>query len=106
MQIVGSRVLPFDFAVTILQIIFIFTEILFASRSAAIITRKTGNTFYLRNSFTRIYNKNDNIIKSSNEIEQELFFHFPNLALLKKNYTSNDYNSKHNRDLNFPYKHN
>jgi len=84
MQIVGSRVLPFDFAVTFIQLFFIFIEIILASRSAAIITRKTGNTFYLRNAFTRIYNKNDNPIKSSNEIEQELFFHFPYLADLKK----------------------
>lgn len=91
MQIIGSRVLPFDLAVTILQLIFIFSEIFLASRSAAIITRKTGNTFYLRNAFTRIYNKNDNTIKSSNEIEQELFFHFPHLAMLKKN-SQNDYN--------------
>jgi len=65
---------------------------MFASRSAVIITRKTGNTFYLRNSFTRIYNKNDNAIKGSNEIEQELFFYFPNLAMLKKIYEKKENN--------------
>lgn len=83
MQIIGGRALPFDYAVTILQLIFILLEIIFASKSAANITKKTGNTFYLRNSFTRICNKNDNMIKSSKEIEQELFFNFPNLKKMK-----------------------
>jgi len=93
MQIIGSRALPIDFAVTILQLIFIFVEIFLASCSAAVITRKTGNTFYLRNSFTRIYNKNNNTIKSSNEIEQELFFNFPHLALSKNKYNDNNIRS-------------
>lgn len=88
MQIIGGRALPLDYAVTFLQIIFIILEIIFSSRAAAYITKKTGNSFYLRNSFTTIYNKNDNPIKSSNEIEQELYFHFPHLANLGKSYDS------------------
>jgi hypothetical protein len=98
MQIIGSRALPFDYAVTIIQLIFIFSEIILASRAAAIITKKTGNTFYLRNTFTRIYNKNENLIKSSNEIEQELFFNFPQLSMLKKNH--NESNLVNSRSIN------
>jgi len=82
MQIVGGKALPFDFAISLIEITFVIIELIYCGISSANITRKTGNTFYLRNTFTRVSSKGDSV-KSSNEIEQELYFHFPNLSNYK-----------------------
>lgn len=42
------------------------------------VTRKQAAVYYLRNTQTNLIKKEENI-KSSKEIEQELFFLFPNL---------------------------
>jgi hypothetical protein len=103
MQIAGGKVLPFDYAISIIEIIFVFIEIIYCVISSANITRKTANSFYLRNTSTSNYIKDDSV-KSSNEIEQELFFHFPNLSNFKNtkscyNNNPNNYNDNNNNKL-------
>lgn len=98
MQIAGGKTLPFDYAISIIQILFVIAEIIYCIISSANITRKTANTFYLRNTSTTAHCKGDSV-KSSNEIEQELFFHFPNLANFKNTQSNFNRNNKIENDF-------
>jgi hypothetical protein len=87
MQVVGNQVLPIDYATVIIEMLFVFTEFFLSIRAMISITRRQAAVYYLRNTQTSVFS-NEKKIKSSIEIEQELFYNFPHLkerCLTQKN---------------------
>ncbi len=74
----GAQVLPIDYALSILLLLFVLGEIILSINTMIYVTRKQAAVYYLRNTQTNLITKEE-IIKSSKEIEQELFFLFPHL---------------------------
>ncbi len=78
MQIVGKQVLPIDYATVLIEMLFLISEIFLSARAMISITRRQAAVYYLRNTKTSVFS-NEKKIKSSLEIEQELFYNFPHL---------------------------
>ncbi len=78
MIIIGEQVVPIDIATAGIELLFIFTELLLSCSAIKKVTKKQSAVFYLRNTSTRITSQ-DNEIKSSREIEEELFYHYPGI---------------------------
>ena len=87
-MIIGEQVMPIDIACTGIELIFIITELCLTCYAIKKVTKKQSAVFYLRNTSTKI-TTNDNEIKTSREIEEELFYHYPGL---NKNYIHNKHN--------------
>ena len=77
-QIIGGQVLPLDYALSIIQIIFIIVELIVSTKTMIYVTKKQAAVYYLRNTQTNLISLEESI-KSSKEIEQELFFLFPDM---------------------------
>jgi hypothetical protein len=76
--VIGSKVLPIDYALAIIEILFVIGEVVLSIKTMIYVTKKQAAVYYLRNTQTSL-NMKEEIIKSSMEIEQELFFLFPHL---------------------------
>ena len=76
--IIGDQVLPIDYATGIIEIVFCLIEIIISIYLMSYVVKKQTSVFYLRNTLTEL-NLNENKLKSSKEIEDELFYNFPNL---------------------------
>ena len=74
----SGRVLPMDYATTIILLIFEGLEIIFCILTMIKVSKRQSAVFYLRNSQTMIINHEDKI-KTSKEIEEELYIKFPML---------------------------
>jgi hypothetical protein len=87
MMVIGEQVFPIDLAITFIEVVFILCEIILAVIAFKKINRRQAAVFYLRNTSTRVISDN-NKIKSSAEIEEELYYHFPQLRGIR---TSTNY---------------
>jgi hypothetical protein len=85
--LVGSQILPIDYAVVIIQLLFILIELILTIRAMLYIGKKQTAVFYLRNAST-ITTSEDNSIKTSAEIEEELYYYYPHLM---RSENSNNY---------------
>lgn len=74
----GEQVLPIDYALSILLLLFVIGEVILSINTMIYVTRKQAAVYYLRNTQTNLIIKEENT-KSSKEIEQELFYLFPHL---------------------------
>ena len=88
MMVIGEQVIPIDIATAGIELIFIFTELFLSCSAIKKVTKKQSAVFYLRNTSTRITSQ-DNEIKSSREIEEELFYNHPGIY---KKYLHNKHN--------------
>ena len=79
----SKRVLPLDYATTIVLLIFEGLEIIFCIFAMIKVSKRQSAVFYLRNSQTMIINHEEKI-KTSKEIEEELYIKFPLLRSLSK----------------------
>lgn len=80
----NNNVFPIDYATTIVLLIFEVIEIIFCIRAMCRVSKRQSALFYLRNSQTLIINPKEKI-KTSSEIEEELYIKFP---MLKQMYYS------------------
>ena len=69
---------PLDLACGSIHIVFIIIEIILIIRAIGRSIKKQAAVFHLRNSATKTF-ATDIAIKTSHEIEEELFFNFPQL---------------------------
>lgn len=77
--IVGNKkVFPMDYATTIVEFVFVIIEIVFCAITMNRVSKRQSAVYYLRNTQTRVINKEERI-KTSSEIEEELYIKFPNL---------------------------
>lgn len=76
LTIVTPYVFPIDLACFYINIVFVFLEILFAIIAMIRMVKKHSAIFYLRNVTAKV-NLEIEEVKTSNEIEEELFYHFP-----------------------------
>ena len=74
----GGKILPIDYSCFGINIIFLLIEIWLSIRNMMKIVRKQSSVYYLRNTSTKIISQDKRIL-TSKEIEEELFFKFPNL---------------------------
>jgi hypothetical protein len=88
MMVIGEQVIPIDIATAGIELIFILTELFLSCSAIKKVTKKQSAVFYLRNTSTRITSQ-DNEIKSSREIEEELFYNHPGIH---KKYLHNKHN--------------
>ena len=79
----SKRVLPLDYATTIVLLIFEGLEIIFCIFAMIKVSKRQSAVFYLRNSQTMIINHEEKI-KTIKEIEEELNSKFPLLRSLKR----------------------
>jgi hypothetical protein len=77
-QLVGGMVLPIDYAVSIIEILFCVIEVILAIKTMFYTSKKSGDVFYLRNTQTSII-QTSKVMKTSIEIEEELYENFPKL---------------------------
>ncbi len=77
-MVVFKHVCPLDYATAGSAIVFILIEIILIVRAIKRSIKKQAAVFHLRNSATKTFIK-DIEIKSSAEIEEELFYMFPEL---------------------------
>ena len=89
----GNQVLPIDYATVLIELLFVIGEIILSIRAMIDITKRQAAVYYLRNTQTNTFSQ-EQIIKSSLEIEEELYFHFPHLRKVKE--SSSNYKSKIN----------
>jgi hypothetical protein len=82
MMVIGEQIFPIDLAITFIEFFFQISEFILAWLAIRKINKKQAAVFYLRNTSTRIIT-NENRIKSSSEIEEELFYHFPQYKGIK-----------------------
>ncbi len=71
--------LPIDIATVIIEMIFLILEIILSIRAMIKVTKRQAAVYYLRNTQTNIIQADRDEIKTSLEIEQELFYNFPQL---------------------------
>ena len=77
-QILGSFIMPIDYACFLINLFFILLELVLASRNMRKIVKKQGSVYYLRNTSTKLILQ-ENRIQTSKEIEDELFYKFPKM---------------------------
>lgn len=70
-----------DWATTIVALLFILLELIFCARAMARVSKRQSAIYFLRNSQTLAV-RTEEKIKTSHEIEEELYIKFPNM---KKN---------------------
>ena len=63
-------------------------ELFLSARAMINVTRRQAAVYYLRNTQTNVYN-GDQGVKTSLEIEEELFYNFPHLKKEKDNMKNN-----------------
>lgn len=78
MLVLGGQVLPIDYATTLIAFIFLFLELILSFRAMMKVTKRQAAVYYLRNTQTSVIT-NEEPIKTSAEIEQELFYFLPHL---------------------------
>lgn len=76
--IIGPHVLPIDYSTVIIYLIFVILELIFGIRAIRKVIKRQAAVYYLRNSTAKIIS-HEVKIKSSKEIEDELFTKFPNM---------------------------
>jgi hypothetical protein len=74
----AKRNFPMDWATGIIELIFEVLEIIFCAIAMVNVSNKQTAVYYLRNSQALIVNKEERI-KTSAEIEEELYIKFPQL---------------------------
>lgn len=94
--IIGDHVLPVDIVTTVIYIIFVLFEFIFSLFAMRRIIKSKGSLYYLRNTATKIISSEDPI-KSSKEIEYEVFARFPHL---RSQYTERPNGPTGQEDLN------
>lgn len=77
-----------DWATTIICLLFILLELIFCARAMARVSKRQTAIYFLRNSQTLVLRPKEKI-KTSSEIEEELYIKFPNM---RKNGLSNSVN--------------
>jgi hypothetical protein len=82
MMVIGEQVFPIDLAITFIEFFFLIGEVILTWLAIRRINKRQSAVYYLRNTSTKIIT-NDNRIKTSGEIEEELFYHFPHLRGMK-----------------------
>jgi hypothetical protein len=84
--VVGKQILPVDYATVLIEFLFLILEIILSIRAMIKVTKRQAAVYYLRNTQTNIFT-HESRIKSSHEIEEELYYNFPHLkkAALEKN---------------------
>jgi hypothetical protein len=86
MMVIGEQVFPIDLAITFIEFFFLIAEVILTYFAIKRINKRQAAVFYLRNTSTKITAENK--IKTSNEIEEELYYHFPHLRGIR---TSQNY---------------
>jgi hypothetical protein len=79
MQVVGNQILPIDYATVLIEFLFLFLEMILSIRAMINVTKRQAAVYYLRNTQTNIVSQ-ETRMKTSHEIEEELFYNFPNLS--------------------------
>jgi hypothetical protein len=82
MMVIGEQVFPIDLAITFIEFFFLIGECILSWLAIRKINKRQSAVYYLRNTSTRIIT-NENKIKTSGEIEEEVFYHFPHLRGMK-----------------------
>jgi hypothetical protein len=77
-QILGDFVIPIDYACLIINLFFLIIQIILAIRNMRRIVKKQASVYYLRNTSTKII-CHEKRIRTSKEIEEELFYNFPKM---------------------------
>jgi hypothetical protein len=89
--VVGDQVLPIDYATTLIVFIFLIVEIILSARAMLRVTKRQAAVYYLRNTQTSVLTSEEPI-KTSAEIEEELYYNFPNLK--RQYYPNNNHINK------------
>jgi len=96
--VIDVFVSPLDYACCGIHITFILIEVVLIIRAIQRSIKKQAAVFHLRNSATKTFTT-ESVIKTSHEIEEELFFNFPHLRdkySVSRNVSQVDSNSNSN----------